>query len=102
MLFFYRRPDVQNSGQRFGFAQLDESGDTQQAVVFKQNGRAAGIALLNFGRSDEIFSVKSGDDAFGGGGAVFGAGYRVAEHHNLIAQSGLGGAERGELGSDAS
>ena len=64
-LFFHRCPDIQNSGQRFHLAQGDESGDAQETVVFEQYGRAAGIALLHFGGSDEIIAVKAGDDAFG-------------------------------------
>ena len=71
LLFFHRCPDVQDAGEGFHLAQSDESGDAQEAVVFKQNSRAAGVALLNFGGSDEIVAVKTGDDAFGRRQVVF-------------------------------
>ena len=71
ILFFHRCPDVQDAGERFHLAQSDESGNAQETVVFKQNGRAAGVALFHFGGSDEIVAVKTGDDALGRRQVVF-------------------------------
>ena len=51
---------------------VTKSGYAQEAIIFEQDGRSAGVALFHFGGSDEIVASQNREyDAFSRRQAVF-------------------------------